>query len=154
MSPEIRQQIEALLHAGHSDLEVHRQTGADRGTVARHRKRLGLPGYRTTADSPACRHGHPFPTNRGWNEKGHLICLACVRASNNAAKRRAYVPAQPDEAAVERATAGDPPERLTPRERHAAIHQLDAWQLSAAVIAERVRCSRRTVHRARSRTAA
>lgn len=151
MNAETRQRIADLLHAGHSDLAVHLATGAARDTVARHRKRLGLPGYRTTADSPACRHGHPFPENRGWNKKGHLICVACVRVSDRAAQQRRYVPAQPDEAAILRAAAGDPPERLTPRERHAAIHRLDRRQYSAAVIAERVRCTPRTVHRARTK---
>lgn len=146
MNAETRQQIADLLHAGLSDLAIHRQTGAARTTIARYRKRLGLPGYQTTADSPACRHGHPFPHNRGWNDKGHLICLECVRGAH----RRRYIPAQPDEAAIERAAAGDPPERLTPRERAAAIRQLDRWDYPAALIAERVRCSQRTVHRRRA----
>lgn len=149
-----RAAIEELLHAGHSDLDIHRKTGAARTTIARHRKTLGLPGYRTTADSPACRHGHAFPQNRGWNAKGHLVCRECVRTSHRAASRRGYTPAQPDEAAIERATAGDPPDRLTPRERHAAITQLNRWKHPADVIAERVHCSPRTVHRARSQAAA
>ena len=146
MTRETRQLIESLLRAGHSDLEVHRQTGAARTTIARHRRRLGLPGYRTTPDSPACRHGHPWPANQGRNEKGHLVCLACRRVRD----RARYRPAEPDEIAIERAVAGDPPDRLTYRERRAAIRQLDTWQLPAAVSAERVRCSRRTVHRVRS----
>lgn len=150
MNATVRQQIADLLHAGHSDLDIHHRTGAARTTIARHRKRLGLPGYRTTPDSPACRHGHPFPQNRGRNHKGHLICLTCVHAGNRAAQGRAYIPAQPDEAAILRAAAGDPPERLTPRERHAAIALLDRRELPAAVIAERVRCTPRTVHRARA----
>jgi DNA-binding NarL/FixJ family response regulator len=154
MSPETRQQIETLLRAGQSDTEVHRQTGAARDTVARHRKRLGLPGYRTTPDSPACRNGHPFPENLTFDGRGGLICRECRRQTDHKKHLRRYQPAQPDEAAIERAAAGDPPERLTPRERHAAITQLDRQQLSSAVIAERVGCSRRTVHRARSRAAA
>jgi hypothetical protein len=148
---DLRQQVEQLLRDGHSDLAVHQQTGVARTTIARYRKALGLPGYLTTPDSPTCRHGHPFPENLGRNEKGHLICLEC-RGSR--APRQYHVPAEPDPIAIERAVAGDPPEHLTPRERHAAIHQLDQWELPAAVIAERIRCSRRTVHRARSRTAA
>lgn len=147
MNAKTRQQIEALLRAGHSDLAIHQQTGAARTTVARHRAQLGLPSYRTTADSPACRHGHPFPENLGRNDKGHLICVACRRAHWRQQHARRYVP---DEAAIQRAADGDPPERLTPRERHAAIGLLDRRQMSAAAIAERVRCSRRTVHRARS----
>ncbi|MFJ4974161.1 hypothetical protein ACIP6X_02220 [Streptomyces coeruleorubidus] len=154
MNPEKLQQIEALLHAGHSDTEIHRRTGAARDTVARHRKRLGLPGYRTTADSPACRHGHPFPENRTYDGRGYLICRECRRQHDRKQYLRSYMPAQPDEAAIERAAAGDPPERLTPRERHAAIARLDRQQLSSAVIAERVRCSRRTVHRARAKEVA
>lgn len=167
MNAETRQQIADLLHAGHSDLAIHRATGAARKTIARHRKQLGLPGYRTTADSPACRHGHPFPQNRGWNDKGHLMCLECRRLIDRARyqpvprkpkqpgpRRRHWEPVQPDPAAIDRAVAGDPPERLTPRERHAAIRRLDQRDYPAALIAEHVRCTPRTVHRARSRAAA
>jgi hypothetical protein len=151
---DIRQQVEQLLRDGRSDLAVHRQTGAARTTIARYRKALGLPGYRTTPDSPACHHGHPFPQNLGRNEKGHLTCIECRRAHWRQAAARNYSPAQPDEAAILRAAAGDPPERLTPRERAAAIRQLDRRELSSAVIAERVRCTPRTVHRARGRSKA
>lgn len=154
MNADSRQQIEALLRGGASDLEIHRRTGAARTTVARHRKALGLPGYRTTPDSPACRHGHPFPENLGRNDKGHLICIECRRTHWRESAARRYAPAQPDEAAVLRAAAGDAPDRLTPRERHAAIARLDRQEMSAAVIAERVRCSKRTVHRARTNAAA
>jgi DNA-binding NarL/FixJ family response regulator len=174
---EKREQVEALLYAGHSDLAIHRQTGVDRGTVRRYRKRLGLPGYRVTADSPACRHGHPFPENIAHYPNGWLYCLACsrIRGRNRvsihrprkASTRRprkartrqprkrtsTYVPVQPDEIAIERAVAGDPPDRLTPRERAAAIAQLDRRDYSAAVIAEYVRCTPRTVHRVRARGA-
>jgi hypothetical protein len=150
VNAELRRQIKALLQAGHSDLAIHQQTGAARTTIARYRKQLGLPGYRTTADSPACRHGHPFPQNLGRNDKDHLICIACRRTHWRQQHARRYVPAQPDEAAIQRAADGDPPERLTPRERHAAISLLEEQQMSAAVIAERVRCSRRTVHRTRA----
>jgi DNA-binding NarL/FixJ family response regulator len=151
LADNLRQQVEQLLRDGHSNTEVHRRTGVNRGTVARYRRELGLPGYFTTADSPACRHGHPFPENVAYDGRGYLICRECRRQHNRDQQRRRYQPAQPDQAAIERAAAGDPPERLTPRERRAAIHQLDARQLSSAVIAERVRCSRRTVHRARSK---
>lgn len=150
MNAETRQQIANLLHAGHSDLAIHRQTGAARTTIARHRKQLGLPGYRMTADSPTCRHGHPWPANQGRDNKGRLVCVACRRQHWREAFARAYMPAQPDEAAIQRAAAGDPPDRLTPRERRAAIQLLDRQHLSSAVIAERIRCSRRTIHRARA----
>ncbi|MFD4596785.1 helix-turn-helix domain-containing protein [Streptomyces sp. NPDC058464] len=154
MTPETRQQIETLLRARHSDRSIHQATGAARTTIARHRKRLGLPAYLTAADSPTCRHGHSFPENRAFYPNGWLYCLACARSRNQTWHATNYTPAQPDEAAIERAAAGDPPARLTPRERHAAITRLDSWQLSAAVIAERVRCSERTVYRARSKEAA
>ncbi len=150
MNDETRQRIAALLHAGHSDMEIHRQTGAARDTVARHRKALGLPGYRMTADSPACRHGHPWPEHRSYDYLGRLTCRECRRETGRRQYHRGHIPAEPDEAAIRRAVAGDPPDRLTPRERRAAIRQLDAWELSSAVIAERVHCSRRTVHRHRA----
>lgn len=152
MNADQRLQIEALLREGHSDLAIHQITGAARTTAARHRKRLGLPGYHTTADSPACRHGHTFPENRAYDTNGWLYCLECKRTRSRANRTRTYQPAQPDQAAIERAVAGEPPERLTPRERTAAISQLDARQLPAQTIAERIHCSKRTVHRARSRT--
>lgn len=133
-------EIQASLRAGGSDKRIALQVGADRGTVARYRRQLKLPGYRTSADSPACRHGHPFPENRGFNGKGHLICLECQRVRSGAG----WV----DEIAIVRAVAGDPPARLTPRERRAAISQLAGWGNSARQIADRVGCSERTVWRA------
>lgn len=150
MNADRRLEIEALLREGHSDLAIHQTTGAARTTAARHRKRLDLPGYRTTADSPACRHGHAFPEHRAYDTNGWLYCLECRRIRN----RARYQPKQPDPAAIERAAAGDPPDRLTPRERTAAISQLDAGQLPAQTIAARIHCSKRTVHRARGRTKA
>jgi len=150
LTNEMRQQVKSLLRAGHSDRGIHQATGVSRTTIARHRKHLGLPGYLTTADSPECRHGHPFPDNLAHYPNGWLYCLACSRARNRAWAAANYTPAEPDEIAIERAAAGDPPDRLTPRERHAAIAQLDGRDLSAAVIAERVRCSKRTVYRARA----
>ena len=168
LSADLRLRVEGLLRSGESDLGIQRLTGVSRGTVARYRKRLGLRGYRTSADSPACRHGHPFPENAAHNSDGHLVCLECRRileraryqpvpriaAVGNGERVSYYLPVEPDHVAIERAVAGDPPERLTPRERHAAIRQLDRWDLSAAAIAERVRCSKRTVHRARAKAVA
>lgn len=150
LSNDKRQQIETLLRAGLSDRDVHRQTGAARTTVARYRKRLGLPSWQTTADSPACRHGHPFPANLARTGEGWIYCRECRRIRG----RTRYVPAEPDDVAVERAVIGDPPDRLTPRERLAAITRLDRRGYSAVAVAERVRCSPRTVYRARSRAAA
>ncbi|MFD9004488.1 helix-turn-helix domain-containing protein [Streptomyces sp. NPDC059582] len=146
----VRREVEALLCAGHSDWEVHRRTGAARRTIRCYRMRLGLPVYMAAEDSPACRHGHPFPENVARYPSGGLYCLACAEIRKREYHASNYEPVQPDEVAIERAVAGDPA-RLTPRERSAAIAQLDAWQLPASVIAERVRCSPRTVHRARSR---
>jgi hypothetical protein len=154
LSSEMRAQVEELLHAGQSDRGIHQATGVARTTIARYRKRLGLPSYLVTADSPACRHGHPFPENVAHYPTGWLYCLACARTRSRTWFADNYIPTEPDEAAIARAAAGDPPDRLTPRERHAAIQQLDARGLSAAVIAEHVLCTPRTVHRARSRTAA
>ena len=48
-----RQQVEALLQAGHSDWSVHRQTGVARTTIARHRSVLGLPGHRQRSNTAA-----------------------------------------------------------------------------------------------------
>lgn len=142
------EQIEWLLRAGHSDLSVHRMTGVTRKTVARYRKRLGLPGYLVTADDPSCRYGHPFPENRAFYANGRMYCVACDRARGRRAVGHRSV--EPDEVAIERAVSGDAPERLTPGERAAAVRRLDRRGLSAAEIAERVRCSRRNVYYLRS----
>jgi hypothetical protein len=147
MTPETRQQIEELLRAGRSNRDINRQTGAHRTTIARYRQQLGIPAQRTAADPPACTHGHSYPENKRRAKDGHLYCLACKRLRD----RERYVPVQPDDSAIERAVAGDPPDRLSPRERHAAIRRLSRSDYPAAVIAEHVRCSPRTVHRARSR---
>lgn len=76
-------------------------------------------------------------------------------------KRRAdgddwtWTPPEPDEMAIERAAAGDPPPDLTWLERRAAIAQCDRWGLPARITAERLGCTRQTVYYARSkRTAA
>lgn len=142
------EEIERLLRAGHSDLAVHQATGAARSTVARHRKRLGLPGYLMTAESPSCRHGHPFPENRAFQANGWMYCLGCSRERSRRAP--GYRAVEPDEMAIERAVAGDPPERLTPRERAAAVRRLSKRGLSAEEIAEHVRCSPRNVYYLRS----
>ncbi|WP_159106697.1 helix-turn-helix domain-containing protein [Streptomyces rishiriensis] len=61
---------------------------------------------------------------------------------------------EPDEAAIERAAAGDPPAELTWVERRAAIEQCERWGLPVRVIAARVGCTTETVYYARRRAAA
>ena len=61
---------------------------------------------------------------------------------------------EPDEAAIERAAAGDPPAELTWIERRAAIEQCERWGLPVPVIAARVGCTTETVYYARRRRAA
>jgi hypothetical protein len=87
------------------------------------------------AQAATCLYGHPFPEHLYIDRRGHACCRACWRA--------AWIPAMPDEVAIDRAVMGDPPERLTPRERLAAVQQLDAKGLSAQQIARRVRRTRR-----------
>jgi transposase len=58
---------------------------------------------------------------------------------------------EPDEAAIERAAAGDPPDGLTWTERRAAIKKCDRWGLPVPVIAARVGCTTETVYYARRR---
>lgn len=53
--------------------------------------------------------------------------------------------------AVERTISGDPPDRLTPRERAQAMLTLRTRQLSAEQVAERVGCTARTVWRIQAR---
>ncbi|MEU3426624.1 helix-turn-helix domain-containing protein [Streptomyces gardneri] len=98
------------------------------------------------AQRPACLHGHPFPENLRIDTRGWALCITCQRS--------AYPPATPDEIAVDRAVMGEPPARLTPRERQAAVQRLDRRGLTARQIAECIGCTPRTVHRIRNRAAA
>jgi transposase len=149
---QLRERVVSLLTEGHSDIEVYRRTGVARTTVARYRKAQGLPGYFTSQGQPACRNGHPWPENRRQYSNGWTYCWGCKRAGHRRWWAENYQPVQPDDIAIERAVAGDPPERLTPRERAAAVRQLDARRLSASVIASRVGCHERTVYRIRKMT--
>lgn len=87
--------------------------------------------------------------------------LGCSRRTVHRARSRrraagdnwTWTPPEPDEAAVARAAAGEPPDNLTPAERHAAIAQCDRWGLTAAVTADRIGCSRQTVYYARAKHA-
>ncbi len=63
----------------------------------------------------------------------------------------AWTPPEPDEAAIERAAAGDPPPGLTWMERRAAIARCDQWGLPAHITAQRIGCTTETVHYARRR---
>ncbi|MFD5798654.1 helix-turn-helix domain-containing protein [Streptomyces diastatochromogenes] len=88
--------------------------------------------------------------------------LGCSRRTVHRARamRRAagddwtWTAPEPDEAAIERAAAGDPPAGLTDAERRAAIARCDQWGLPARITAARVGCTRQTVYYARSRRAA
>ncbi len=142
--------IRKLLEDGHSDLAISRTLGISRKTAALHRRQLGIPPHYTNAESTHCRHGHPFNAdNEAFNTSGHRYCRACVRQRQRG-RKRAWTPVVPDEVAVERATAGDPPDRLTPRERAQAVLALRA-RLSAQQAAERVGCTPRTVWRIQAR---
>jgi DNA-binding NarL/FixJ family response regulator len=99
----------------------------------------------------SCSHGHPYPENLCVDNRGWTSCLECRRAACRRWHRTHYVPAVPDEIAVDRAVMGDPPPRLTPREREAAVQRLDRRGLTARQIAEHVGCAKRTVHRIRNR---
>ncbi|MEU6979650.1 helix-turn-helix domain-containing protein [Streptomyces sp. NPDC046371] len=93
---------------------------------------------------PACPHGHPFPENLYIDTRGWTCCRQCWRTEPDP-------PDPPDPVAIDRAVAGDPPERLSARERAAAVARLDARGLSAEQVAERIRCTPRTVYRIRKR---
>lgn len=106
------------------------------------------------ATRTACNHGHPYPQNLSYDKHGYGYCAECKRIRNRAWKRENRPALGHDPVAVERAVAGEPPERLVSSERTAAVQVLTARDFSAREIAERIGCSQRTVHRARSRTAA
>ena len=113
--------------------------------------------------SPAERHAAIAELDRlGMSAKAIAEELGCSPRTVHRARsmRRAagdswsWSLPEPDEAAVERAAAGEPPEGLTWVERRAAIAQCDRWGLPAPVTAARVGCSRQTVYYSRSRRAA
>lgn len=105
------------------------------------------------ADRPSCKHGHPYPQNLRSARNGHVYCATCDSIRGRKYRRRNYMPVEPDAIAIERAVAGAPPARLTPRERAAAVLALTERGLAAWRIAEQVGCSKRTVHRVRGRYA-
>lgn len=91
--------------------------------------------------------GHPFPENLRLSRSGRRYCVAC--------KSGPFIPNEVDTVAIHRAVLGDPPPTLTQWEAAEAVRILDArGGLSARLIAERVGCSARTVHRVRARVRA
>lgn len=111
----------------------------------------------------AARHAAIAELDRqGLSAKAIAKQLGCTpRTVHRArAKRRAagddwtWTPPEPDEMAIARAAAGEPPEGLTWVERRAAIALCDQWGLPARAIAKRVGCAPQTVYYARSRRAA
>jgi DNA-directed RNA polymerase specialized sigma24 family protein len=99
---------------------------------------------------------------QGLSSKAIAKLLGCSQRTVHRArsKRRAagddwtWKAPEPDEVAIERAAAGEPPAGITWVERRAAIAQCERWGLSVPVIAARVGCTRQTVYYARSRRAA
>lgn len=145
-----RQKILTLIAAGHGNTAIQRQTGIDRYTVGRYRAGF-TPKHRTTADDPACQNGHPYPDNLRTDTNGWHYCAQCRRDKGKRWRDRNPVRVQPDEVAILRAVEGDPPQRLTPRERTEAVRRMTSLGLSVNTIAARLRCHPDTVHRARAR---
>lgn len=151
LSDTQRQQMLDLITAGHSDSHIQRVTGISRTTIARYRRGYTPAPPRTTADNEACGNGHPYPDNLRTDSNGWHYCAQCRRAKAKRWRDRNPMPAQPDEVSVLRAVQGDPPDRLTPRERTEAVRQLTGQGLTVAMTAERIRCHPNTVKRARKR---
>lgn len=112
--------------------------------------------------TPAERHAAIAELDRqGLSAQAIAKQLGCSQRTVHRArsKRRAagddwaWTASEPDEIAIERAAAGEPPADLTWVERRAAIAQCDQWGLPARVTAQRVGCTRQTVYYARSRAA-
>jgi DNA invertase Pin-like site-specific DNA recombinase len=113
--------------------------------------------------TPAERHAAIAELDRqGLSARAIAERLGCSQRTVHRArtKRRAagddwtWSAPEPDEAAIERAAAGDPPADLTWVERRAAIAQCDQWGLPVRITAARVGCTRQTVYFARARRAA
>lgn len=106
-------------------------------TCHREGSRLSVARARADGRPTAERHeGHDVTTTTA----GHLYCRTCKRGELDV-----------DEIAVERAVAGQPPERLTTAEREAAVAQLLLAGLDLVEIARRVGCHRAHVGRIRDR---
>jgi hypothetical protein len=78
----------------------------------------------------------------GTKVTGAFYCRTCLRGEHTV-----------DEIAVERAISGDPPTRLSPAERDAAVLYLRNHRLLYRAIAERVGCSTGTAWLSATRTA-
>ena len=121
-----------------------------------------------------CHRGHPLdPTNLHYDSRGVRLCRSCRHDVERAYRNRRFtkrhgghevIPASDgrrycrtcrthdvDEIAVERAASGDPPARLNPAERAAAVLQLTDKHLTTEVIALRIGCHPRTVYAIRQR---
>ncbi|MFD5678578.1 hypothetical protein [Streptomyces sp. NPDC127040] len=140
------------------------------GTLPRQTKPRPLPTH--------CHRGHPLDdTNLRYDSRGVRLCNSCRLDVERAYRQRRFAQQHPghdvipavdgrrycrtcrntdnvDEMAVERAASGDPPARLTPAERAAAVLQLTGKGLTNEVIAQRIRCHPRTVSAARQRNRA
>lgn len=138
------------------------------GTSPRQNKPRPTPDY--------CHRGHRLDdTNLRYDCRGVRVCRSCRIEVECAYRNRRFarrhsghnvIPAADgrrycrtcrsssdiDEMAVERAASGDPPARLTPAERAAAVLQLTGKGLTNEVIAQRIRCHPRTVSAIRQRT--
>lgn len=109
-------------------------------TCHRDGSRLSMAKAREDGRPAADRHaGHDAITTAA----GRVYCRTCKRGEHDV-----------DEIAVVRAVRGEPPERLTPAEREAAVAQLLPKGLDVVEIARRVRCHRGQVRRIVSRLAA
>lgn len=165
-APRPRPDIVRLIRAGHSNRAIAEQLRCGRATVARVR-----------AELDTCRHGHPRKGNTGMRRDGSHFCTLCRKAAGERKWQQRFEDRHPghpttsgpagrrwclickrvspiDESAVERAAAGDPPARLNPAERQAAVLRLRRQQLSGTEIARRIGCTDRTVWRVLSRTRA
>jgi transposase-like protein len=112
--------------------------------------------------TPAGRHAAIAELDRrGLSARAIAAQLGCSQRTVHRVRSRRWAAGddwtwtapKPDEAAVERAAAGEPPADLTWVERRAAIAQCDRWGLPASVTAARVGCTRQTVYYARRKAA-
>jgi DNA-directed RNA polymerase specialized sigma24 family protein len=113
--------------------------------------------------TPAERHAAIAECDRqGLSAAAIAELLGCSKRTIHRARsqRRAsgdpwrWAEPEPDQAAIERAAAGDPPADLTWRERRAAIEQCDNWGLPPRITAARLGCTTETVYYARRRRTA
>lgn len=138
-------EIKKLLEQGLPVIAICHELHVDQRPIRRIRDEIGIPVFRRSRPSSACRNGHPYPQACPRDPRGHRVCPQC------AAARIKTPAAEPDQLAVDFAVDGRPPATLRRPERIEVLKRLDARPEPLALdeVARRLACTTRTVWRIR-----